>query len=95
MTLEISSHHIIDLIKEDIRLNHLVFGLQDLGIECHPELLSLSPAIFKICGVDLEKDLGIVEDYYTLLNSTRNKTVETINEQLNKLSDDCIGKLFR
>ena len=70
MTLEITSHHIIELIKEDIKLTHLVYGLQDLGLESSAELCNLSLPIFKLCGMDLTKDMIRVEAYYGLVNST-------------------------
>ena len=94
MTLEISSHHLIELIKEDIKLNYLVFGLKDLGLECDPELLNLSSIIFKICEVDFE-DLKPVEDYYNFMNKLRPHSLENLLESLDALSKECLDKLIK
>lgn len=90
MTLAITSHHIIELIKEDIKLTHLIFGLQDLGLEASADLCNLSLPIFHICGIDLTRDMHRAEMYYALLNSTRGLTLEATIEEMDELVEKCL-----
>ncbi|MEP5613552.1 MAG: hypothetical protein ABJP45_14970 [Cyclobacteriaceae bacterium] len=94
MTLEVSSHHIIELIKEDIKLNHLIFGLQDLGLECQGDLLNLSLVIFKICKIDIDEDYRTIEKYYVAINDLRKHPIEKVSDRLDEFSNDLLKQLI-
>ncbi len=88
MKLEASSHHLIDLIKEDIKLNYLVFGLKELGLESHLELFNLSPIIFNICGISFQTQTSIVEEYYNEINLIRELPFTEVCKSIDDLAEN-------
>lgn len=81
---------IVKLISEDIKLNYLYFGLQDLGMDMHNELLGLSDIIFSMGQLSPENR----EAYYQRVNSIQRSNFETLNASLPILSTEIYEDIF-
>ncbi|MDW3191987.1 MAG: hypothetical protein R8G66_06470 [Cytophagales bacterium] len=69
---------LLKLIAEDIKLNHLHFGLSDLGIVLEIDILGIGEIVF-----DLTKPIQTRrESYYQKVNELRRLTYKELSEQL-------------
>ncbi len=88
MTIEISESDILHLIEEDIKLNYLVFGLREVGVDCNPEYLNLSPIIFKMCGIDTETDGKVIDEYYRYVSSLQGGPFDSVSPRIRELAKE-------
>ena len=77
---------LLKIIAEDIKLNHLHFGLQDLGLVPERDILGLSEIIFDL----MQSDELIREKYYQRINDLRGLIYAQLTYQSKNIYNDIL-----
>ena len=74
----VGSGLVLKLIEEDMKLNHLHFGLSDLGIDLEVDILGIAEIVFEL----MQSDQAVRENYYQKVNELRSLTYQELSNQL-------------
>ena len=83
MNIPFSVNELLDLIRQDIKVNRLYFSFVELGFECPFNFPDLSSVVFEICNIPQSEENDTSEKYYQFLNSFKELTDEELTVRLN------------
>ena len=76
------------LVEQDIKINWMLFGLENIGFELPTESPDLAPIIFKLANISADNLNQTSDAYYEYLNTYRGVPPSKLMERLEKLSFD-------
>ena len=95
MKIQISTDLLLNLIKEDIKINYLYLSFEKLGFECSVSFPNLSSLVFQYCGVSIDVENDESEEYYKFLNSFQDLSYSELTEKLENFDFEDVSQWLK